>query len=1211
MESATHHTGGWDTTSQNGDDSGLEMKLMGLKVQYTFDTSCQERCLARGRDLLHVRTYPIDDHNRIGIIDIKACLRTLVQSSPELMSDSGKDYVVYACDYSEPDLPLVGHGMLSWILGQESGPGFNTSLVTGRITRNPLAVVSHGIRETLEVKIKLTLVAKQAQGNPVQPPQMNSQPTSVHQAPPSTTVEKSDWHSFAQSNANSTQTSLGGSMGNTNTMATSQNQQGQPNYEARPSSQGPLLPLKRRTTSIEPNPRESVGSYAMGIPDVQMIAPAPAKGGKAPSRPASRASSKPPSGRPRGRPRKKPLQAEGSTSGIEDATDADDAPPRNKKRATTTMVERNNTATFSAMPESLRVAASTSGSIRNIRPVAAAGDPRTGNHIQEVPRAPTPVPTSRFPGFPQARPQASSGLSRESIPRMEADTFALAYGQDARSPAESAGVSPCPMYSDEASPADIGSSPPGPRSTLFSTRSSPAPSSPILPPMPSTRAQPDSGFMSGGLDSRVNEDTTSRLAVDVAPKVPTVAKPKPRRSRTKKTQTTGKSDLIIHTETPGPPELLPQTSLYNPPHLIRKNSEAAKTATVTKPPSTQSLPEEQSEKTETEAVEKQPAEKATPKEDEAAQGGAMDLDTTTPMDLVDDQNQQHLESFDNDSQQFTASAVSSFDNGVPPPTEHATASLMEPPNFAEPSRETPVEPELPAVPASDPVRPQSMLTMPLSEPAHPQTDAIVPADGKSNKNMVKRQTIKQKLEEAIAQGQAPSFCYNCGAIQTPTWRKIWRQVRTGVPPYHELSDMPGCATAFNVLSRDSSNQPTSYEIFKKSLGTESKNGWTGVLLCNPCGLWFTKFQQHRPSDKWEKDESRLSQTRKKRPNGSGQPRSKKARTKSDTQTTLTSEAFLPTDPLGPLDGPTPLEDVATVPASQPQHQGETIEEANRQGSTHSRASSHSRGSGTFNSPIAVDDDLGETRRVLFPSPRKEGEQRVLGEVAVNIVQTSPEFLGSKDVGDLGKENNDLVADGDVFTDKDFADIFGTPPRPSTPPPKTNSGGPFKTPTQPTPGHRPVTRSVTRSMRSVRSINSPSQILMLDRTPTRTPRSSVAKRLSPNDLMPSHLLNNQLFNTPLSRSFGHLLSDDQDAVEQPEDLPPLPGHVLDLDELFAQEPVDFSRLFDPQNAVPSSPPEPKIFPHHSADYNRRIATYFAQMEAGTIHIPSMEKGRPVD
>ncbi|KAI1100749.1 hypothetical protein F4804DRAFT_35580 [Jackrogersella minutella] len=1210
--------------AQEVDENGIQSKPMGLKVLYTFDTGCQERCLARWPHIITVQTIMIEEHSMIGVVQLRVCLQAIAQCSPELINDNEKDYTIYASDYSEPGVPLVGQGMLSWALEEESAsPNTQSKFVTGCITKNPLAVFGNGVKDTLEVKLKLTAVSRIARRNPL--PNMTSDYSASNRTSTPTPSEHSEWTSFRQSNSN-----LAPSRGATVEIAAAPIRPAQPNYDVRrdavmPNNQGPWPTSGSRPASVEPTAREPQGPTLIqnsGIAEKQSTvtegfttAPAPTKGGKSQSRPASRASSRPPSGRPRGRPRKKPLVAEGSTSGIEDATDADDRPPQSKKRATTTKVQRNNTATFGSTTESLRVAASTAGSIRNFRPVAITGDPRTGNHIQEVPRAPTPVPAPCLPGFPHARPTASSGLRRESIPGTGVDQSftssypglnrSVSYSQDARSPADSAGVSPCQIYSDEASPADIGSSPPVPRSALYSAQSSPTPSSPILPPMPSARIQPDSGYMSGRLDSsRVEDDSTSRVPVDVAPTVPKVAKPKPRRSRAKKAPVTGQSDLIIHTETPGPPELLPQTSIYNPPHLIRKNSEAAKTSVVSEALSFPTLPGMPSEPLRPEMIETQPVEKAMPLEERATPMDMMSLETT-PMDFTDDQHQQYADSQSLASHSFTPAPEEPSNHDTQPIAENTMANLMEPPTLVQPNRGTPKELELPMVPTSDPVLPQLTFPVQLSEPAQPQSDAVGLADEKSNKNLVKRQTIRQKLEEAVAQGRLPQFCQNCGALQTPTWRKIWKRACVGVPAYHEYSEKPGHVTAINIISRDASDKPTMYEIIKKSLGPlDNKPDWTEILLCNPCGIWFSKFKQHRPADKWEKDEQRLSQTRRKRPNGSAPPRSKKARTKSDTQTNLTSEACLPTDPLGPPDGPSSLGNITAGPTSQA-GQDKVVAEANCQGSTHSR---HSRGSGTPGSPIAVDDDLGATRRVLFPSPRKEGESRVLGEVAVNIVQTSPEYHGTKGERLSEKENNDVIMDGDIFIDDDFADIFGTPPRPSTPPPKMSSGGPFKTPTHPTPGHRPVTRSVTRSMRSVRSINSPSELLMMDHTPTRTPRSSAAKRHSPGDLMPSHLLNSQLFDTPMTRSINHLMSNLEQAgmPQSPPrwqlDLSSLPS----MDELEHTGPLNFGQLLNNDIGLSSSPPIRRHGGQQQKGYGNssayeRTANYFDELDTGTAHM----------
>ncbi|EAQ86563.1 hypothetical protein CHGG_07816 [Chaetomium globosum CBS 148.51] len=157
-------------------------------------------------------------------------------------------------------------------------------------------------------------------------------------------------------------------------------------------------------------------------------------------------------------------------------------------------------------------------------------------------------------------------------------------------------------------------------------------------------------------------------------------------------------------------------------------------------------------------------------------------------------------------------------------------------------------------------------------------------------------------------------------------------------------------------------------------------------------------------------------------------------------------------------------------------------------------STHSRGSGTVDSPIAVEDELGSTRRLLFPSPRRDGTPRALGELSLNVTQAVAQGQEAKSAA-AGKENGaDQERQGTpVPQDELEQELFGTPPgRPSTPPPKAVAG-PFKTPTRPTPSHRPITRSISRSIRSSRSIpKSPGQLFAshhLQQTPTKTPRSS--------------------------------------------------------------------------------------------------------------------------
>jgi hypothetical protein len=83
--------------------------------------------------------------------------------SPELVAQLGKDYTVYAHDYSEYEAPLVGQGMISRVLASSSptseAPAHQSKrMANGRVCRIPLDLFSKGVQETLEVKLQLVPV---------------------------------------------------------------------------------------------------------------------------------------------------------------------------------------------------------------------------------------------------------------------------------------------------------------------------------------------------------------------------------------------------------------------------------------------------------------------------------------------------------------------------------------------------------------------------------------------------------------------------------------------------------------------------------------------------------------------------------------------------------------------------------------------------------------------------------------------------------------------------------------------------------------------------------------------------------------------------------------------------------------------------------------------------------------------------------------------
>lgn len=460
---------------------------------------------------------------------------------------------------------------------------------------------------------------------------------------------------------------------------------------------------------------------------------------------------------------------------------------------------------------------------------------------------------------------------------------------------------------------------------------------------------------------------------------------------------------------------------------------------------------------------------------------------------------------------------------------------------------------------------------------------------------MKRNAIKQKLEAAITNGEMPPYCSNCGAIQTPTWRKIYGQEHDGVPPHYEPSEFstkPGMLTAIEILKRDSEEKPTSYRLVKKTLGPdEDKNEWQEHLLCNPCGIWWGKTFSHRPADRWQGDAARLSRERKKRSDSGSNSKPKKPRAKSNSQMNLTSEAYLATDAPGSIEPSSPKGAAGPASAMEwPNSQGEqaqTIESrdpgvsASGQGEAGPRLN-HSNGDGTATSPVdaEIDAAMGTTKRLLFPSPRKDGSPKVLNEVDVNIVLTDTECRQHKEVS-AEKENLPVPREGAITSGDDLEDLFRSPlpPRPSTPPSKAKARAPttpFKTPTRATPSHRPVTRSVSRSMRSKDSLASPAADFRgtPSRTLSKTPRAdlgflgSAIKRRSPRSPRNHHGIDfdHSIFDTPISRAVNQMLSEPNFGLDDEMELVSL--GAVDTDPNWA----NFSSFFSTDAPMPSSPPK---------------------------------------
>ncbi|ROW09082.1 hypothetical protein VMCG_02954 [Cytospora schulzeri] len=1179
---------------------------------------------------------PIDERNSIGVIDLRICLQAIAQCSPEIINQLDKDYAVYALDYSEDDMPLVGQGMLSWGLEQPS-PSSEQKMVTGRVTKNMLAIFGNGVKETLEVRLKLNVVPK------MQRPQ-TSQSTDMQRgygsnAPtPTPTDTNNEWSSFIQSNPGFGRPMNGPSMpspGLPPARYGSPLQMPSPAPDSRLDHFTPLpaAPTPPPLSAPVPQHMAPMSSFApapssqglnhddnasVSKPDDPVPSVRPKKGKRSSSKQPGKRST----GNPVGRPRKHARDG-GNTSAIEDATDGDE-PPK-KKRAKTTKADFPKGAPLDAAPGSLRVAASTSGSLRTMRPVASGGNGIGGSHLQEVPRAPTPVP-GQAPPRPRVKPMAPNAnaaqgqFRRPSITEFEGSTRFQVFdtgipgppNQDARSPSESIAQSPHQAYTPEESLADIGSSPPVP--------------SPVLPPMP--MPQPDSGFMSGGYDEMTYEEhlpmTTSMVLRPEDLNMPGSGVQQTANPSRPKLVPAG-STMVIEQVFPGPAELLPKKTLFRP-----KSSKA------------QARAHNKSRGTGTKAAARQ-LKRANTEPNLQRQETPIEPIGPPPMPQPPlDLEPEHLK-------QDMPQSEPVHEPKYEPPNESEvpTPAAQQPPSVAEDPDgrimrllSEPTADDLPANDSQDAAQELPPMPPPQYPPFHPipTTEMMAPSfsppapasdpgvlepsmlpdasfseepeeAGPPSKNMSRKQSIKAKLEKAVESGQMPTFCSNCGAISTPTWRKIFTQICDGSPEFPVFSDKPGCVTAIIIIERDENEKPTKYQVIKKALGpTEDKHQWREDILCN--------CKAHRPEERWEDDPAQIGKPRKK---SNGQKsRSKKAKGHHKGSANPTSEAYFTTDPMGPDDlDPSPrgadevmlLRGPTTEPPSrergsksQSAGPADSFEYRDGQGST------HSRGSGTAQSPIALEEGgMGRTRRLLFPSPKKDGQPKILGEVAINVVKMSHGSEGIKNAGS-GKENIDVgldVGTGVLATpkavtalgrgDEEMADLFGTPPCPSTPPPKERNVGSFKTPTRPTPSHRPITRSISKSIRSARSVGkSPGHTLLsMQQTPTKTPRSASARRPT-NHNNHQHLhahfaiddgmlgggggMMTTEFGSPFSSTLNQLLSEANDFTTGSSahglgdlDLASLPNLDSDAGLSGHLEHLDFGHFLTTDAVMPSSPP----------------------------------------
>ncbi|KAJ4401451.1 hypothetical protein N0V91_007885 [Didymella pomorum] len=930
----------------NDDDNNgdIPRRPMRVKILYTFDDQNKSNCLARLPNALSIPVVSLDEDTQIGVIELKTCIQAIAAASPELTAKLGHDYTVYAYDFSEYETPLVGQGMLSWILASASptpnAPAEDSqSMVTGRVCKNILGLFSNGIKETLEVKLKLVPVPASCQKEYVENMERYH---SLSQIMPEG-FDYNAWSDFLKENP-----TLGQLVQPTpNT----------PAHHPHRSSTGGYEPfhqmLTRHSPSQEPLRNDSfykqsnnsfMSQYSRASSPANSVASFRHIPYNPEPRPSSRAS----------------VRSEVSTHTQHCQPDPnyiieiqDDGPPKKRARITQTTRPRNTPLT--ARSDSLHKTAATASSVWLHRPIAANAASNLADS-ELHPRAPTPRPGNRSFGMREPRRLPAPSVLRHS---------SMDAGRPYRSPYDTgafsdAAADSCDDERDgspDGTPRDIPSSPP-----IVSRHTSPTPSSPPLPTFPQLT---DSGFVSDTAMNREEDNAEQGSLVPYGSEAParstTGAKPN---EATKRRNQLARSEIAPYDKshkpwqevTPGPSDLLPQS--YVPPSRSFTREPYKKVA--------QSIESETGKPNAARSVTSKASAPSLPRSQTLQERARQPFTDSFPFPPVE-QAQAPVKPGSPDSIMSQGSPES--DAGPQIYSREATPNA--------PAKRTKTS------------KPRGMpRSHTWSGAGEPMSDAPTPSEGgdmeapRSGSHAKRKKYIKDKLEKAVATGDMPDHCHNCGEIETPTWRRPYTRIEYGTPEGIEIS--PTGIVAYEVIETDPEHggEPM-YRIYRNKITPEEKAAklYEPMNLCNPCGLWLVKNAKSRPQHMWDKSlkGAKAVKNRKRQPS---------TRSKSTIQCDDTaSDAGVPhSDAAGPesqteKDMPPP----STVPRSsstgdqilgQDEAHASVETEAALQRAIQSSPAGFRR---TKDASADLDTDLTPrpTRRLLFPSPRKNGEVKSL------------------------------------------------------------------------------------------------------------------------------------------------------------------------------------------------------------------------------------------
>jgi hypothetical protein len=480
---------------------------MRVKILYTFDAAGQTTCLARLPTTLNIPAVAIDEQSQVGVIELQQCIQAIVTASPEIVSVLGcSDFSVYTYDYSEYDAPVVGQGRISSLLDGSAAVKPDKTMITGRVCKN-IALFNNGIKETLEVKFKLTPLSRPAQASardadtfrsmsPATSAGFDPNAWSASMQQSKTQRQSDEYFSFDMS-------SISDDNGATSLedffveLANVENHNGRQQQDNTGVSQTPTDTAFAYNPAFHSHSQSAPGSRA-GSPMMSGNSSSQSEPQRHQSfsgdachvteqnQPASRASVRSESYSSRGQQTlPTPVFEAQQPQQDADVYYNEDGQPR--KRAKVVQADWRGKSSFGSKSSDLRVTAATTSSLRLFRPIAKRPT-APGSNLDPPPRVPTPVPQRTL--APHQR--ISSAAPRSSLRQASVADSDLLSDLDPMSDAGPSpdGSSPANSMNGDGTPTDIPSSPP-----IVPGYNFPRTSSPALPTLPPSRMG-DSGYMS-------------------------------------------------------------------------------------------------------------------------------------------------------------------------------------------------------------------------------------------------------------------------------------------------------------------------------------------------------------------------------------------------------------------------------------------------------------------------------------------------------------------------------------------------------------------------------------------------------------------------------------------------------------------------------------------------------------------------------------------